>query len=161
MRKLIAVTLFAGLLLCVGAAQAEERAEVFGGYQFTHLEPSFNANGWNGQFTYNLSQHFGIAGDFSGAYKDGFHFYTYSGGPVVKMDLKTVKPFAHALFGGGRASFSGVSNSGMTMMFGGGFDIGHGKLAFRAAQIDWMYNHFDGVSSSKNLRMSTGLLFRF
>ena len=40
-----------GVLCCTAAAQ---RVEIFGGYQFTHLQPSYNANGWNASLTGNF-----------------------------------------------------------------------------------------------------------
>jgi hypothetical protein len=54
-----------------------QKVEVFGGYQFTHLQPAFNASGWNVAVTGNFKHILGITGDFSGAYKDRVNAYTY------------------------------------------------------------------------------------
>lgn len=71
MRKLIGVALFVGLFSLVVAAQETPRPEVFGGYQFTSLDPSTNANGWNGSASMYLNHWFGVTGDVSGAYDSG------------------------------------------------------------------------------------------
>ena len=86
----------AGLFSLTAAAQ---RVEVFGGYQFTHLQPAFNANGWNASLTGNFKHVLGITGDFSGAYKQNLSVYTYTVGPVLTARLPVVQPFVHALFG--------------------------------------------------------------
>jgi len=161
MRKFVGVALFVCLFSFLVVAQEAPKAEVFGGYQFTHLEPSFNGSGWNGAATYYLNNWLGVTGDFSGAYKSGFNFTTFTGGPVISSHKGKIAPFAHALFGGGHASAGGFSNTGFTMLFGGGVDMGGQRIAFRMAQVDWMMNRFSGVTSSKNVRVSTGVMFRF
>jgi hypothetical protein len=150
------------ILMCFAvAANAETKAEVFGGYQFTRLDGGPNLNGWNGALTGDIGHFFGITGDFSGVYGSGLHFQTYTFGPEVHAHLPLIKPFAHALFGGARASSGGISSNGFDMMFGGGIDAGHGPLAFRVAQFDWMTTHFSGFTDHKNVRVSSGIVIRF
>ena len=162
MKKLIGVCLFLGLMSVMSFAQETPKPELFGGYQFTTLDPSWNASGWNGSATMYLNRWLGVTGDFSGAYHSGASFHTYSGGPVVVMRRKPISPFAHALFGGAHASAGGVGDGGMVMMFGGGADYETGKrMAFRLAQFDWMVTRFDGFTNKNNARVSTGILFRF
>src|SRR6266403_886062 len=111
----------AGLLSLTAAAQ---RVEIFGGYQFTHLQPAFNANGWNASLTGNFKHVLGITGDFSGAYKQNLRVYTYTVGPVLTARLPVVQPFVHALFGGITLSGNGSnvgSDTGFAMLLGGGF----------------------------------------
>jgi hypothetical protein len=155
----------AALLLCAVVAQAEPKAapkaEVFGGYQFTRLEGGTNMNGWNAALTGNMGRSFGITGDFSQVYNSGVHFSTYTFGPEVHAHLPIVKPFVHALFGGARLAGGGGSVNGFATYVGGGLDIGHGVFAVRVPQFDWMYAHFSGGSSSKNVRLSVGLVGRF
>jgi hypothetical protein len=73
-----------------------------------------------------------------------------------------VKPFAHALFGGGTFSAGGVSSTGFTTYLGGGVDV---KIlpfvSARLAQVDWMTTRFSGVTNKNNLRYSAGLVLRF
>lgn len=161
MRKLIGVALFVGLFSLVVAAQETPRPEVFGGYQFTSLDPSTNANGWNGSASMYLNHWFGVTGDVSGAYDSGLHFTTFTGGPVISSHKGRIAPFAHALFGGAHASAGGFGDNGFVMFFGGGVDMGSGKLAFRLVQADWLITHFDGFTDKNNARVSTGVLFRF
>jgi hypothetical protein len=150
-------------------AQDYPKAEIFGGYQFVHSEGE-NLNGWNASLTGNVNRMFGVTGDFAGAYKTisgiDFKVYTYTGGPVVNLNHGgLVNPFVHALFGGAHftGSTSGASGSvnGFTMLYGGGADVKMSKLIALRGQVDWVYFHVSGVSSSKNVRLSTGVVLRF
>jgi hypothetical protein len=151
----------AALLLSAAAAHAAPRAEIFGGYQYTHLQGGTNMNGWTGALTGNTGSLLGITADFSGVYGSGLDLYTYSFGPEIHAHLPIVKPFVHALFGGARLSASGSSSRGFAMYLGGGFDVGHGSIAWRVAQFDWLYTDFSGVHFNRNLRYATGLVLRF
>lgn len=161
MRKFVGVALFVSLFSFVAVAQETPKAEVFGGYQYTRLDPSINANGWNGSVTGYVNHWLGVTGDFSGAYKSGLHFTTFTGGPVISSHKGKVAPFAHALFGGGHASAGGFSDTGFTMFFGGGVDMGGQRFAARLAQVDWLVTHFNGFTDKSNVRVSTGLMYRF
>lgn len=161
MRKFIGISLFVGLMLISTAALAEPKAEIFGGYQYTHLDGGPNLNGWNGALTGNFNSFLGIRADLSGSYKNGLKFYTYTFGPEVSVRLPMLHPFAHALFGGAKASGGGTSTSGFDMMYGGGVDAGTGPIAFRVAQFDWMVTRFSGFTDKNNVRFSTGLVIRF
>jgi opacity protein-like surface antigen len=126
--------------------------ELYGGYQFTHLQPAFNANGWNASLTGNFKHVLGITGDFSGAYKEGIHSYTYTVGPVLTARLPVVQPFVHALFGGITAG-DGRSTSGFAMLVGGGIDIGLRKgIGFRLVQADWLSTHVPNETRNRKVR---------
>jgi hypothetical protein len=161
MRKLLGISLFVGLMLISTAALAEPKAEIFGGYQYTHLDGGPNLNGWNGALTGNFNSFLGIRADLSGSYKNGFKFTTYTFGPEVSLRLPVIHPFAHALFGGATASGGGASTTGFDMMYGGGVDMGSGPIAFRVGQFDWMVTRFSGFTDKNNVRFSTGLVIRF
>jgi hypothetical protein len=175
MKKYFLLLVSVGLLSLPLAAQDYPKAEVFAGYQFLHLGGSgtdVNANGWNASLTGNFNSWFGVAADFSGAYKtiDGVDtkVYSYAGGPVVSLNSRgKVNPFVHALFGGAHtsASVSGLgsaSENGFTTMFGGGADVKVNQLfAVRVVQADWVYYRFNGDNESHNVRISTGLVLRF
>ncbi len=161
------------ILLPTTSAEAP-KAEVFGGYQFTRVNfegSGASFNGWNASLTGNVNDWFGVTGDFSGAYKSesgaSVKIYTYAFGPTVSLNHEgTVNPFVHALFGGAHLSASlqgsGGGVNGFTMMMGGGVDAKVSpRLAVRVVQADWVYYRFEGVSESKNVRISTGLVFRF
>jgi hypothetical protein len=146
-------------LLCFTAAA--QRVELYGGYQFTHLQPAFNANGWNASLTGNFKHVLGITGDFSGAYKDNLSVHTYTVGPVLTARLPVVQPFVHALFGGITAS-NGGSRSGFALLLGGGIDLGLRKgIGFRIVQVDWLSTHISDVTRNRNVRGSTGIVFKF
>src|SRR5258708_36696045 len=95
-----------GLLSLPLMAQDYPKAEVFGGYQYLHLGGSgtdINANGWNASLTGNFNSWFGVAADFSGAYKTisgiDTKVYTSAGGPEVSLNsVAKLNPFSRALF---------------------------------------------------------------
>jgi hypothetical protein len=185
MRKALVLIVLVGLFPLLVIAQTP-KAEIFGGYQYAHVaidapgtSVSGNLNGWNTSLTGNINEYFGIAGDFSGDYGkiEGVttHVYTYGGGPVINLNHNgTFNPFVHALFGGAHLSLSeagdNLSFNGFTMMVGGGADAKLGPhVAVRLFQADWVYFHFGddfktlvGTSNlKKNVRVSTGIVFRF
>ena len=147
------------------------KAEIFGGYQYTRFDGGVNANCWNTAVTANFNNWFVVAGDFGGAFKSqsgaSFSNYTYTFGPVVSMRRnEAFTPFAHFLLGGFRDSASlgsvSASDSGLAMMFGGGVDVkATRRFAVRAIQFDWLSLHSNGATDNNNMRISTGLLFRY
>jgi hypothetical protein len=157
MRKLTLLTILLAAL--GGFAQAQNdhpRAELFGGYQFTHLNPNLDANGWNAAVTGNLNRWFGITADFSGAYKNGGHINTYAFGPTFSARTGRVTAFTHALFGGTCCDFAFMT------ALGGGLDVNAGNhLAVRLVQADWLLFHADGSTDKKNARISCGIVLRF
>jgi hypothetical protein len=174
MRKFFGFALFLGIFSLAAFAQesgSAPKAEIFGGYQYTRFDGGVNANGWDTALTGNLNRWFGVAADFSGAYKSqngaSFNNYTYTFGPVISYrHYEAFTPFAHFLAGGVRssASFSGLSTSdnGFAMMFGGGADVNVSRrLAVRAIQFDWLSLHSNGASDNNNMRLCTGILLRY
>ena len=174
MRKYVSFALFLALFSLAAFAQETEsapKAELFGGYQYTRFDGGSNANGWDTAITGNLNRWFGVAADFSGSYMSqggvSMNNYTYTFGPVVSLRQNDkFTPFAHFLAGGFRdsAAFSGFSGSdnGFAMMFGGGVDVKATQhVALRAIQFDWLSMHSNGLTDNNNMRMSTGLLFRY
>jgi hypothetical protein len=161
MTQRFALAIGLAILLAAAAASAQDKAEVFGGFQFTRPDAGPNLNGWNGALTGNVNKNFGITADFSGSYGSGLSFYTYNFGPKLTANLGAAKPFVHVLLGGARISGGGASTSGFDTMVGGGLDVGHGHFAFRVIQADWMLTRFDGFTNKRNFRASTGLVLRF
>ena len=172
MRKFIGFALLFGMFSLAAFAQENApKAEFFGGYQYTRFDGGLNANGWDMALTGNLNRWFGVTGDFSGAYKSqngvSFNNYTYTFGPVVSLRHNEMfTPFAHFLAGGfhSSAAFGGFSGSGsgFAMMFGGGVDVKATKhIGVRAVQFDWLSLRANGASDNNNMRISTGLLFRY
>jgi hypothetical protein len=177
MRKFVGITLMFLLASFAAVAQEFPKAEVFGGYQYTHegdldqFGQGSGLNGWNTAVTGNLNHWLGVTGDFSGQYKSvsgvDLHNYTYTFGPTLAArQIRTFTPFVHGLFGGFSASAaaSGVSasNSGFAMAFGGGLDASVKQhWAVRLGQFDWMSLRSNGTSSNNNFRYSAGLVLKF
>jgi opacity protein-like surface antigen len=161
MRKYMMVAVAVGALMLPAAAQEKlRRVEVFGGYQFTHFEPSINASGWNAAGNGNITRWVGVTGDFSGSYKHGAHLYTYMIGPTFSARTKRLTPFAHALFG--VAGSCGSCDAAFTMALGGGLDANaNDHFAVRLIQADWLVFRSGGFSDKKNARVSAGVVVRF
>jgi hypothetical protein len=160
MRKLIGVAVLVVMVSMVGMAQETPKPEIYGGYQYDRTDGGGHGQGWNTAANLYVTRWLGGTADFSGVYNNG-SIYTYTFGPVVSTHKQNFSPFAHALFGGARVSSGGISDSGMAMYFGGGVDFGKGKWAVRAVQFDWMLLRFNGISNKNNMRVNTGLMYRF
>ncbi len=183
MTRKIAMLLFCFVLGLSAAAMAEDKADIFGGYQYLHANSGvsgvngFNLNGWNGAVSGYFNRHVGLTADFSGSYGTpsfqgvgvSTHLYTYMFGPVVRARAGKLEPFAHALFGGahisGSVSGGGVSvstsDSGFSWALGGGVDykvLPH--IAIRVGQFDFLQTHISG-DSQNNFRYSGGVVIRF
>lgn len=162
----MALVLVASFAFAADAPEAP-KAQIFGGYQYTRIDTggltgNINANGWNAALTGNFTKHLGITADFSGAYKDGGHMYSYLFGPQVSGAMGKARPFAHVLFGANTIGGSGTSSdSGWAMAFGGGLDVSASKVvAIRLGQFDYLRtNHFS--TGLNNFRYSAGLVLNF
>ncbi len=163
MRTFLTLVVLVGVCSLPVAAQDYPKGELFGGYQFTHLNPSVNANGWNASITGNVNKWLGISADFSGAYKNGGKLHTVMAGPVFSMRTSSnVTPFVHALFGAGIASGGGTSSTAFATALGGGLDVTVNEhVAVRLVQADWLLFRSGGVTDKSNARVSAGLVFRF
>ncbi len=177
MKKVQLMAVVVCLLASVSAFAADEpKAEVFAGYQFTHLDgggviDNANASGWNGALTGYVNKWLGVTADLSGAYTTvsgvKLKTHTYTFGPTVALrNSEKLTPFVHALFGGAHASGSAfgasASDSAFAMILGGGVDAKFSdRLAFRVAQFDLVSLRSNGDTSNKNFRLSTGVVFRF
>ncbi len=172
MRKVLGLGIL--LALCSLPALAAEpdypKGELFGGYQYSHLEGGVNANGFDFAVNGNFNSTFGITADLGSSFTTqngvSLHNYTYTFGPQLSLRAnRNYTPFVHVLLGGDHASatFAGVSatGNGFALLGGGGVDFNFNKLmAFRGG-ADWMWMHSNGVSSSKNVRMLMGVVFRY
>jgi hypothetical protein len=173
-RKFIVLACFFGLFAMSAFAGDTNsdypKAEFFGGYQYSHLEGGVNANGFDLAVNGNFNNYFGIAADFGSSYSSqagvNYSNYTYTFGPQLSLRAnKAYTPFVHALLGGDHASasFAGATGTGngFALLAGGGADINLNRyLAFRGA-ADWMLTHGNGGTSSKNMRLVTGVVFRY
>jgi opacity protein-like surface antigen len=182
MRNIWTVGFFILLFACPLHAQDLQRFEVFGGYTFSTFRGGSPAkrvagNGWNFALQYNLVHVLGIKADFAGTYgtdnfSAAFPFkvrnYTYTFGPVVQARVKDrLVPFGELLFGRYHLSFvesPGFTEGGFAMLAGGGVDFKLSRhIALRAGPVDWVYTNYPSVADwpKNNIRVSTGLVFRF
>ena len=154
--------------------------EVFGGYSYLRANPEgFNLNGWNASFTGNLTNWFGIKGDFSGHYgspSDQFgtipgvdiNQHTFMAGPKLAYRTRTFTPYAHFLIGAARAGtsiddFDSTSSWALATILGGGLDLNLSRsVALRLGQADWLMTRFDAGNDDQqnNFRFSAGIVFK-
>lgn len=148
-----------------------------------------NVIGWGASGTVYLTRSFGLTGDASGHYRRlgtvtfedisvdaDLSLHAFLGGPTFKARLAHVEPFAHALFGIGKASASGTlqegrtvtrehfSDSAMVMGIGGGLDVPVGKsISLRPIEADYFpYRTSNGSTFTfNNFRWRTGVVFRW
>ena len=172
MRKVLAIGILFGL--CSLAAMAAEpdyaKGEFFGGYQYSHLEGGVNANGFDLALNGNFNSYFGMTADLGSSFTTqngvSLHNYTYTFGPQLSLRAnRNYTPFVHVLLGGDHASASvagaSATGNGFALLGGGGVDFNFNKnMAFRGG-ADWMWMHSNGTSSSKNIRMLMGVVFRY
>jgi len=187
MNTKLVVSLLAFLALFAGSARAQEespKVDVFVGYSYLRFNPntsgvdSFGMNGGSASIAYNVNHWLSGVADF-GAYHNGGILHTgldgtlssYLFGPRVSYHhYGRYTPFAQVLFGVAHAgaSVSGASGSdnAFAMSVGGGLDVGFKRhLTLRPFQFDYLLTRFgEGTGSARsqnNLRVSTGVVFRF
>lgn len=179
MRNLFAITLMLLVLTFTATAQEVSKVDVFGGYQFGHIDAfgiqRVNLNGWNGQFTRYFSRNFGLTGDVAGIYGTpnvgGFPskitMYSFMSGPTLRISLARSTPFVHSLFGAMKANVDdgALSATSFVWALGGGLDYDVNRsIAVRAVQFDYMgtkFNYAPGSDGQNNFRYSGGVVFKF
>ncbi|OLE10073.1 MAG: hypothetical protein AUG89_13030 [Acidobacteria bacterium 13_1_20CM_4_56_7] len=186
MKTRVVVSLLGVLALFGGVARAQERqtVEVFAGYSYLRANPStsgvdgFSLNGGSASIAYNVNNWLsGVAdlggyhsGDILGSGVDGT-LSTYLFGPRVSYrHFGRVTPFGEVLFGVARAGSSVFattdSENAFAMTVGGGLDYRlSSHLSLRPAKVDYLLTRFSeptlGTRNQNNLRVSTGIVFRF
>jgi opacity protein-like surface antigen len=180
------LAVFAFLAVFAGAAQAQDhsKVDIFAGYSYLRFNPntagasSFSTNGGSASIAYNANNWLSGVADF-GAYRNGNilnsgvdgTLSTYLFGPRVSYrHYDRITPYGQVLFGVAHASASiaGVSGSdnAFAMALGGGLDVGVSQhFAIRPVQLDYLLTRFkEGTGNAQNqnnLRVSTGIVFRF
>jgi opacity protein-like surface antigen len=178
MRKLL--VLFGFVLLASSYAQAQETRsmEISGQYQYVRImpgqgAPSEGCQGAGGTFGVYINRWVGAIADIGGCKVTGLpagttsHEINYLFGPrFAYHNTGRLTPYAQVLFGGEHASatvtgLGSASNSSFAMTFGGGadFQVTH-HLAFRAIQVEYLYTRFGGTKQN-NMRLQSGLVYRF
>lgn len=134
----------------------------------------FNFNGGGGQFAYNLNQDrkikFGVVADFAdyrtSSHGGNFGIFNYLFGPRISFGDGRLQNYVQMLFGGARASGSGLSENTFAMTAGWGVDFQVTKHFFvRPAQVEYMLTKFNGFGATGNsqnsLRYSAGVGYRW
>jgi hypothetical protein len=173
MRKLVVSLAVVLLFSFMALAQTTPQAELFGGYQYTRVNPGsgldgINANGWEASINGNFNKWFGLKGDFSGAYNGDLlgsgvsgSIHTFTFGPEISFRGDKGKMFGHALFGGAHIAGGGTGETDFAMRIGGGGDWNfNDRLGWRVVQFDYVPTHFFD-SWQHNVAVSTGVVFRF
>lgn len=177
MRKTFCVMAIMALLALPLFAQDHPKADVFGGYQYTRINPGHgitgeNFNGWNAAVTGWINGNFGVTGDISGAYKTvdtvkvrQYHFLF--GPTIASHSNEKFVPFAHALFGAAHCTTDAgpcftdtTSNTAFALALGGGLDVGSRNVAVRVGQFDYLLTKF-ASDKQNDFRFSAGVVFRF
>ena len=136
MRKSTCLCGIAFLLLFPLKANAQ-KSDVFLGYssQLMEARPSGFAfmHGWEGSYTYNVSEYFGLTADLSGNYgsvvNSRMNFHSYLFGPQLHFDLpRHFAPLVQTLFGESRESYQGFVTKKFSFSLGGASTIGLPKL---------------------------------
>lgn len=185
MRKILLGLSFLLALPFAAIAQPEyPKAEIFGGYSYLRANPDeFNLSGWNASVTGNVTDWFGIEGDFSGHYGHPLDVFgdripevsidqhTFMGGPKLAYRAGSITPFAHFLIGAARAGtrdveFGNTSDWALATVIGAGVDINLSRsVAVRVAQADWLrtqfkVSNFPDENHQNNFRFSAGIVIK-
>ena len=164
-------------------AQDTPKVDIFAGYSYVRENPStsgassFSLNGGSASIAYNAKSWLSGVADF-GAYHNGNilstgtsgTLSTYLFGPRISYrHLGRITPFGEVLFGvtHGSSSIAGAgSGNSFAMTLGGGVDykLTH-RFAIRPIKVDYLMTRFPetgtGANTQNNLRVSTGIVFRF
>jgi len=177
------------VILCTAmtaAAQERNSTEVFLGYSYMRANPStsgadsFNLNGGDASISYYVKHWLGLTADFGGYHVGQIgstsvdsNLSTYLFGPRVRLPgTSRIRPFAQLLVGEahatGSTAFAGANtHNAFAMAVGGGVDVPWTRhIGFRLFQVDYLPTWFPETVGGRrlvqqNLRVSTGLRFRF
>jgi len=147
--------------------------------------PAYGLNGYTGSVNVRAYRWLGVTAEITDLYGTPLkkvlstpidsreHEYSYLAGPRVSVSFRHERwtPFLQALYGEahgtalvtvpGEAGSFYISERKFAVAIGGGLDLKLKKhVAVRLAQAEYAVTHFES-SQQKNLRISTGFVFRF
>ena len=179
--SLLAVLSFFG---ATARAQDVPKVDIFAGYSYVRENPStsgasgFSLNGGSASIAYNAKSWLSGVADF-GAYHNGNilgtgtdgTLSTYLFGPRVSYHHSgRITPFGEVLLGvahaGANIAGTSGSDNAFAMSLGGGVDYKlTDRFAIRPIKVDYLMTRFSetgtGNQTQNNLRVSTGIVFRF
>lgn len=180
----VALLLFAGM----ANAQVPTSGNIFVGYSFENTNSSAlnlnlsrpNLQGWEGSLEGKLLPWVGIVADFSGHYgsqtfielppagpvtvKVTGHEWEVLFGPRLSVPVGKFTPFGEFMVGLARintgGTFPGPSNTSFATAVGGGIDYRLFRPIALRVEGDYLRTSFFSTTQN-NLRLSTGVVFRF
>jgi opacity protein-like surface antigen len=185
LRVVVSLLGFASLLGVAAQAQERKTIDVFAGYSYVRANPAtagadgFNLNGGSASVAYNFNNWLSGVADFGGYTNSnilhsgvGGTLSTYLFGPRVSYHrYSRVTPFGEVLFGvahtGADVLVTPNSQNAFAMTIGGGIDYRLNQhFSIRPAKVDYLLTRFNefnttNAQSQNNLRVSTGIVFRF
>src|SRR5467141_3454702 len=186
LRVVVSLLGFASLFGVAAQAQEERKTiDVFAGYSYVRANPatsgsnSFSLNGGSASVAYTVNGWLSGVADLGGYHDtnilgsgvDGT-LSTYLFGPRVSYHrFSRVTPFGEVLFGvahtGANLLNTTNSQNAFAMTVGGGLDYRvSSRFSIRAAKVDYLLTRFNefnttNAQTQNNLRLSTGIVFRF
>jgi opacity protein-like surface antigen len=179
------IVLFAGL----ASAQVPSSGDIYLGYSFENtdwsgLDSTLNRptlHGWEGSLEGKIFPHIGIVTDFSQHFgsetftelppeggpttvKVTGHGWEILFGPRLSIPVGRFTPFAEAMVGVGHITNGGTlpstSNTSFAEALGGGLDYRLIRPIGVRLEVDYLQTRFYSTTQN-NLRLSTGVVFRF
>lgn len=168
MRKLFIPVVLILFVAAPAMAQETPQAELFGGYEYLHLNPGgTGCHGGAGNLAYNVNNWAGAVADFGVCKETGLpsgvsaHDVNYLFGPRVSYrSYERWTPFAQVLFGGQHVGFTGGSTNAFAMTLGGGADYKFTDHVSFRGQVEYLYTHFGGTGQN-NARIEAGIVYRW
>jgi outer membrane immunogenic protein len=184
LRVVVCLLGFASLFAVTSQAQERKTIDVFAGYSYVRANPAsrgtdgFSLNGGSASVAYNFNNWLSGVADFGGYHAGNIlgtgvegTLSTYLFGPRVSYHhFGRVTPFGEVLFGvahTGREFNTGNNQNAFAMTVGGGIDYRiNSRFSLRPAKVDYLLTRFDEFApgnkqTQNNLRVSTGIVFRF
>jgi opacity protein-like surface antigen len=184
-KLVVCLLAFVSLFSVTLSAQDVPKFDLFAGYSYLRANPGtsgvdgFNLHGGSASIAYNANRWLSGVADFGGYHSsdilgsgvDGT-LATYLFGPRVSYRRHSeFTPFGQVLIGvahiggGNGLSFSNSNNS-FAMALGGGVDAHVTRhFSLRPIEVDYLLTRFNesgnGAQNQNNLRVSTGVVFRF
>ena len=185
LRVVVSLLGFASLFGVAAQAQERKTIDVFAGYSYVRDNPStrgansFDLHGGSASVAYNFNNWLSGVADFGGYHNTNIlgsggsgTLSTYLFGPRVSYHhFGRITPFGQVLFGvahTGQALLNTAnSQNAFAMTVGGGVDYRlNSRFSIRPAQVEYLLTRFNEFTdpraqSQNNLRVSTGIVFRF
>jgi len=188
MSKIAIIASLCLLLTGLAAAQIPTSGNIFVGYSLENASSSAlnlnlsrpNLQGWEASLEGKVAPWFGIVADFSGHYgSESFTQVTPGGpltvnvtghqqevlfGPRVSVPVSRLSPFGEFVVGvshlGTGGTFPGSTNTSFATALGGGLDYRLIRPIALRLEGDYLTTRFFSTRQN-NLRLSTGIVFRF